>query len=113
MPGALIAVDWGTTNRRAYRLEEGRVTHVERDGRGVLGTPAGEFPQQAAALRGVLGDLPLLCVGMVGSRRGWREMPYVPTPAGMQAATTRTTAAVAAAVSVRAFTRSGCWISMI
>jgi 2-dehydro-3-deoxygalactonokinase len=42
-----------------------------------------DFAREAAALRARWDDLPLLCVGMVGSRRGWREVPYVPTPASL------------------------------
>jgi 2-dehydro-3-deoxygalactonokinase len=81
--GPFIAVDWGTTNRRAYRIENGRATHVERDGRGILAMQPDDFAREAAALRARWGDLPLLCVGMVGSRQGWREVPYVPTPASL------------------------------
>ncbi|MEA3108042.1 MAG: 2-dehydro-3-deoxygalactonokinase [Gammaproteobacteria bacterium] len=83
MKGPFIAVDWGTTNRRAYRIENGRATHVERSDRGILAVHRDEFAGEAAALRSRWGDLPLLCVGMVGSRRGWREIPYVPTPASL------------------------------
>ena len=83
MNGPFIAVDWGTTNRRTYRIENGRATHIERDGRGVLAMHRDDFAREAAALRARWDDLPLLCVGMVGSRRGWREVPYVPTPASL------------------------------
>jgi 2-dehydro-3-deoxygalactonokinase len=81
MNGPFIGVDWGTTNRRAYRIENGRVTRVERDSQGILAIAPEDFARQAAALRTALGDLPVLCVGMVGSRRGWREIPYMATPA--------------------------------
>ena len=37
-----IAVDWGTTNRRAYRLDSsGKCTGEFEDHRGVLSIPAG------------------------------------------------------------------------
>jgi 2-dehydro-3-deoxygalactonokinase len=84
MNGPFIAVDWGTTNRRAYRIESGRATAVERDSRGILAVRRDEFAYEAAALRSRWDDLPVLCVGMVGSRRGWREIPYVPTPASLE-----------------------------
>jgi 2-dehydro-3-deoxygalactonokinase len=83
MKGPFIAVDWGTTNRRAYRIENGRATQVERDGCGILAMRRDDFAYEAARLRARLGALPLLCVGMVGSRSGWREVPYVATPAGL------------------------------
>jgi 2-dehydro-3-deoxygalactonokinase len=80
-----IAVDWGTTNRRAYRIaaDGGLVDHFEDD-QGVLAVPAGGFPAAVAEIRQRLGDLPLLFAGMVGSNRGWLEAPYVTCPAGFQ-----------------------------
>jgi 2-dehydro-3-deoxygalactonokinase len=79
-----IAVDWGTTNRRAYRLDaEGKNAGEFEDGKGVLSVPAGGFPEAVKEIRDRLGDLPLLLAGMVGSNRGWKEAPYVPCPAGI------------------------------
>jgi 2-dehydro-3-deoxygalactonokinase len=79
-----IAVDWGTTNRRAYRLDgRGRCLAEFEDSNGVLAVEPGGFPAAATALRERLGDLPLLLAGMVGSTRGWVEAPYVPCPAGL------------------------------
>ena len=80
-----IAVDWGTTNRRAYRIERGACVDEFEDGQGVLSVPAGGFPQAVAATRDRLGDLPLLMAGMVGSTRGWVEVPYVSCPADLTA----------------------------
>jgi 2-dehydro-3-deoxygalactonokinase len=79
-----IAVDWGTTNRRAYRIDpSGKSTGEFEDAKGVLAVPAGGFPDAVAEIRQRLGNLPLLLAGMVGSNRGWKEAPYVPTPAGL------------------------------
>jgi 2-dehydro-3-deoxygalactonokinase len=81
--GPYIAVDWGTTNRRAWRIGAGgAVEDVIEDACGITAIPAGGFPAEIAFLRGRLGDLPMLLGGMVGSNRGWREAPYVPCPAG-------------------------------
>lgn len=89
--GAWIAVDWGTSSRRAFRLSaKAEVEAVLRDDRGVSRVPAGGFAAETARLRSALGDLPVLASGMIGSTRGWREAPYVVTPADA--------AAVAAAV---------------
>jgi 2-dehydro-3-deoxygalactonokinase len=58
---------------------------MERDAAGILAVAPEHFAQEAAGIRARLGDLPLLCIGMVGSRRGWREVPYVEAPAGFDA----------------------------
>src|SRR3954466_559503 len=79
-----IAVDWGTTNRRAYLIDgSGRRTDEFEDHKGILSVPQGGFPKAVAEIRQRLGDLPLLLAGMVGSNRGWKEAPYVPCPAGI------------------------------
>jgi 2-dehydro-3-deoxygalactonokinase len=78
-----IAVDWGTTNRRAWRIEHGRAAEEFEDGKGVLSVGKAAFPAAVAEIRERLGDLPLLMAGMVGSNRGWVEAPYVPCPAGL------------------------------
>lgn len=78
-----IAVDWGTTNRRAYRIgTDGRHAAEYEDGLGVLSVPSGGFADAIAEIRARLGDLPMILAGMVGSNRGWMEVPYVPCPAG-------------------------------
>lgn len=77
-----IAVDWGTTNRRAYAVDpDGRVVAWFEDDCGLLAVPPGGFEAAAAEIRERLGDRPMLLAGMVGSKRGWREAPYVPCPA--------------------------------
>ena len=79
----MIAVDWGGSNLRAYRLDDhGRVLGQRRGEVGALACDG----QHAQTLAGVIGDwddpLVLLC-GMVGARGGWIEVPYVPCPAGI------------------------------
>jgi 2-dehydro-3-deoxygalactonokinase len=79
-----IAVDWGTTNRRGYRLGPGgRLEDRFEDDQGILSVPAGGFPAAVGKVRERLGNLPLLLAGMIGSNRGWHEAPYVPAPAGL------------------------------
>lgn len=81
-PNGFIAVDWGTTNRRAYLIDSsGKRTDEFEDGKGILSVPPGGFPAAIAEIRAKLGDKPLLLAGMVGSNRGWKEAPYVPCPA--------------------------------
>lgn len=82
----LIALDWGTSSLRAYRLgPEGVVLDARQQPWGILHLPEGGFP---AALKGIAADwiaavpaLPLLASGMVGSAQGWAPVPYVDTPA--------------------------------
>ena len=79
-----IAVDWGTTNRRAYRLDgSAACTDEFEDGKGIMAVPSGGFPAAVAEIRERLGDLPLMLAGMIGSNRGWIEAPYAPCPAGL------------------------------
>jgi 2-dehydro-3-deoxygalactonokinase len=81
-----IAVDWGTTNRRAWQVTPGgEIGDSFEDDLGLLAVPEGGFPAAAAAIRQRLGDRPMLLAGMVGSNRGWREAPYVASPAGADA----------------------------
>jgi 2-dehydro-3-deoxygalactonokinase len=78
-----IAVDWGTTNRRAYLIGPGGERQGEmEDELGILSVTKGGFGPAVAALTERLGDRPLLMAGMIGSNRGWVETPYVPCPAG-------------------------------
>nr|WP_183998846.1 2-dehydro-3-deoxygalactonokinase [Sphingomonas kyeonggiensis] len=80
--GPFLAIDWGTTNRRAFLIEGGQVVRTERDDRGV--TSVTDFAAEAAGIRSRFGDLPMLMAGMVGSNIGWRAAPYVPAPAGVE-----------------------------
>jgi|688.fasta_scaffold385202_2 2-dehydro-3-deoxygalactonokinase len=85
-PPALIGLDWGTSSLRAC-LFDGRGVVVERHSRpwGIQHLPEGGY---AAAFRGIAADwldrwpgVPVLAAGMVGSRTGWQEVPYVACPA--------------------------------
>lgn len=81
---AFMAVDWGTTNRRVYVIDaRGAVLATERDEGGVLSTPREAFAPAVAVMRERFGDVAVLCAGMVGSTRGWVEVPYLPCPAGI------------------------------
>ncbi len=85
-----IAVDWGTTNRRAYRIgSDGALGDEMEDGLGIRSVDTGGFPEAVSTIRERLGDLPMLLAGMVGSNRGWVEAPYVPCPAGIEAVAER------------------------
>ncbi|WP_457809276.1 2-dehydro-3-deoxygalactonokinase [Kushneria sp. EE4] len=86
----LIALDWGTSSLRAWLLDrQGRVLDSRHEPWGILHTPEGDF---ARAYQTVVGewrdahpDLPALACGMIGSRGGWHEVPYVDAPADADA----------------------------
>jgi len=83
---AFLAIDWGTTNRRVYAVDaDGMIVATERDDRGVLAIAPGQFAAELAGIRTRFGDRPVLCAGMVGSVRGWVEVPYLPCPADLGA----------------------------
>jgi 2-dehydro-3-deoxygalactonokinase len=83
---SLIAIDWGTTSARAYRLGLGGAISATRSAPLGIGTLRdGRF---AAALDTLLDDwrddaAPRIACGMIGSRQGWIEAPYVECPADL------------------------------
>ena len=79
-----IAVDWGTTNRRAYMVDaQGSCSSEFEDEKGILSVPSGGFEAAVSEIRERMGDKPMLLAGMVGSNRGWIEVPYAFCPAGL------------------------------
>jgi 2-dehydro-3-deoxygalactonokinase len=85
---ALFAIDWGTTSARAYRLGAGgEVLDVRSAPLGISQIHEGRF---AEALARLLADwqhehAPRIACGMIGSRQGWMEAPYVACPAPLAA----------------------------
>ena len=75
-----VAVDWGTSNRRIFTIVGERV-ESRGDGSGILN--CADFAGEVAALRDAADGAPLLLAGMIGSNRGWHEVPYVAAPAGL------------------------------
>lgn len=82
MGAAFLAVDWGTTNRRVFLIEEGRVRSARRDPLGVRQMDPRDYEAEVNALRQSLGDAPMLLAGMVGSTIGWKNTGYAAAPAG-------------------------------
>ena len=78
-----IAVDWGTSNLRAWAIREGAaVAEAASDrGMGVLAPDAFE-PALLEVIDPWIGEDPVRVVasGMVGARQGWQEAPYVTVP---------------------------------
>lgn len=86
MDAPFLAVDWGTTNRRAYLVgADGRHGAEHEDDRGVMSVGAGGFEAAIGELRARYGDVPMLLAGMVGSNRGWVDAGYVACPADLEA----------------------------
>ena len=87
-----IAVDWGTSNMRAWAMSaSGTVLDEMRSDRGMGSLKPAEFEQ---ALRDAIAawdhkGTPIIACGMVGSRQGWVEAPYVECPAALDDAAAR------------------------
>lgn len=81
----MIGVDWGTTSFRAFRIAADGVIRDRRvSGRGILHVPDARFGDALREEIGpwlALGEDKVLLSGMIGSRQGWKEAPYLPTPA--------------------------------
>ena len=81
----MIAVDWGTSSFRAFRMRGSTVIDRHEAPNGILRVEPGGFEaalRQAVAPWLHAGETRILMAGMVGSRQGWREAPYVTCPAG-------------------------------
>lgn len=84
MTGALIGVDWGTSSLRAFLFDAtGTVIQTRADKQGISSVQPAEFETVFDALLNGWQGPPVLLSGMVGSRNGWREAPYVAGPAGL------------------------------
>ncbi|MGJ3263992.1 MAG: 2-dehydro-3-deoxygalactonokinase [Salinarimonas sp.] len=82
-----IAVDWGTTNLRAYAMA-GETCLAEARARKGMNTLATRDDFERALFETVDAWLPadpevpvrVIACGMVGARQGWREAPYLRAP---------------------------------
>ncbi|MDB5701503.1 MAG: 2-dehydro-3-deoxygalactonokinase [Sphingomonadales bacterium] len=87
-----VAVDWGSTARRAYLLHPGgRVVDEFEDDAGILSVPRERLGAEVDALARRFGDVPMLMAGMIGSNRGIVETPYVACPASLSDITAKLT----------------------
>lgn len=76
---AVVGVDWGTTHRRAYGLnQDGACVAEYSDDEGALACK-GRFPQALQELLQSMQAQPhcVILAGMVGSALGWQVVPYV------------------------------------
>lgn len=86
-----VAVDWGTSNLRAYAMDAQGAMLAEAKSENGMGSLAPDAFEPA--LRAILAEwaLPAPCTvvacGMVGSRQGWQEAPYRAVPCDALSAT--------------------------
>ncbi|MHC8318382.1 2-dehydro-3-deoxygalactonokinase [Pseudomonas sp. LB3P31] len=99
MLAQLIALDWGTTSLRAYKLAEGGrvleqrslssgIMQLPRTPRVIAGQPCADgfelaFDEACGDWLDAQPGLPVIACGMVGSAQGWREAVYRETPANV------------------------------
>ena len=97
----LVALDWGTSALRAFRLDDqGQVLEQRHRPWGIMNlppAPAGHTDTEPGsaferALQDACGDwlaalpsVPVLACGMVGSAQGWREAKYLDAPTSLDA----------------------------
>lgn len=80
---AAIGIDWGTSSLRATLFDADGGAREERTRPwGIRQLPAGGFEQALSDICVDWPSCPIIASGMVGSRQGWHEVPYVDVPAG-------------------------------
>ncbi|GDX05417.1 2-dehydro-3-deoxygalactonokinase [Buttiauxella sp. A111] len=91
-----IAIDWGTTNFRAFLMQGSQQVSRISEACGLLSVEKNQF---APTLHNLLqtwleqyGNLPIVMAGMVGSQQGWHEVPYAPLPCSARDLSSRTLA---------------------
>lgn len=87
---SLIALDWGTTALRAYRMVENGIVSEQRTlPHGIMKLP--DAPDREQGFRQAFElacgdwlasepDCPTIACGMIGSAQGWRPAPYLDAP---------------------------------
>ena len=86
---SLIGIDWGTTTFRAYLYDQSSA-YVDRisSAAGIMQEKKSDFED---ILYGQIGSwlaryptIPILASGMITSKQGWVETPYLPCPASLE-----------------------------
>jgi 2-dehydro-3-deoxygalactonokinase len=89
VPGAFVAVDWGTSSFRGWLMSaKGEAIAESRGGEGMLHCVNSGFApvlRDHLAKLGAPDGMPVLICGMAGARQGWREAPYLKTPTHLDA----------------------------
>ncbi|MDX1540043.1 MAG: 2-dehydro-3-deoxygalactonokinase [Geminicoccaceae bacterium] len=83
---ALMGIDWGTTSFRAYLLDrQGDILERREAPAGILQVADRAFEDVLISEVGPWLErdrVPVIASGMITSRQGWVETPYLPCPAG-------------------------------
>ena len=84
----LIAIDWGTTSFRAYRISEhGQVLDKRQSASGILAVNEGRFSETLISQISDWLDMDpgahVVMSGMIESRQGWQEVDYVTGTPGL------------------------------
>ncbi len=83
---SLIGIDWGTTSFRAFLIgERGEVLDRLHSPDGIMQVTNADFDAVFMRLLDPWLDrknLPVIASGMITSRNGWIETPYLPAPTG-------------------------------
>lgn len=84
---ALIGLDWGTSSLRALLIgSDGEVLDIISTPQGIMHVEGRDFD---AVFHDLIGPwiaerpLPVIASGMITSRNGWLETPYIDVPAGI------------------------------
>lgn len=84
----MIAIDWGTSNFRAFRLnQEGEIVDRRSSRDGILHVAERRFAEilhTHLADWFAAGENRLVLCGMIGSRQGWKETEYLTCPVGIE-----------------------------
>nr|VUD33361.1 2-dehydro-3-deoxygalactonokinase [Raoultella sp. NCTC 9187] len=87
MTSRYIAIDWGSTNLRAWLFQGDRCLESRQSEAGVTRlngrSPAAVFSEITEGWRD--DATPAVMAGMVGSNVGWKIAPYLPVPAHFSA----------------------------
>lgn len=83
----LIGLDWGTTSFRAHLIgSDGVLLDTIHSPEGIMSPEGKDFAKTFKMLVGPwlseYPNLPVIASGMITSRNGWLETPYLPLPAG-------------------------------
>ncbi len=78
---ALVAIDWGTSRLRARLVDERGTVLAEAESDEGIGKIDGGHEAVFERLVSAWPTVPAIMAGMIGSRQGWHEVPYVACPA--------------------------------
>ena len=109
MTANYIAIDWGSSHLRAWRIENGECVAHQQTAQGVKFIEPGSHDQVLMALLAPwrawieARQIPVLMAGMIGSDRGWLDSGYQKLPLPV-------TAIAAGCIAVPSSLRSAVWL---